>query len=95
MESEKQNIFKVGIPGQPFGTTVSYYIVAHDDDKNRTQSRIFSFRVTDTGNGCCGGAALTTNADEDNKLLAGAAILSNLLVILFPWSLIRYFSRKK
>jgi len=95
MKVEEDQKYLAGIPGQPFGITVSYYVVAYDAQTNRSQSRIFTFKVSESGNDCCGGAAFTTTAQEGNRMLAGFAVFSNVLIILLPWSFVRYFYRRK
>lgn len=95
MESLGDDKYQAGIPGQPFGTTVSYYLIAEDSEDNRTQSRIFSFKVTESGNGCCGGAALSLAPGNHKQMFAGVIVFSNLLLVIIPWSIFRRVYRKK
>jgi len=95
MNSVGDDKYQAGIPGQPLGTTISYFLLAEDNETNRSQSRIFTFKISESGNGCCGGAALSLTPGEHNKMHAGVVVFSNFLLVIIPWSIIRRVYRKK
>jgi len=76
------------IPGQPLGTTVTYYVSARDYEGHETRSRIFQFRVREPGGGgvCCGAFAITTTFSHPvvrvaTELLANAALVFGPIAI--------------
>ena len=76
------------IPGQPFGTTVSYFVLARDTENNLTRSRTFSFSVVSGGGGgCCGTLAIT--AETGSPLSRSLIGLINLSLVFLPLVLFR------
>ncbi|HDL19581.1 MAG TPA: hypothetical protein ENH29_11040 [Bacteroidetes bacterium] len=95
MKMQGNDKYEAGIPGQAYGSAVSYYIVAEDYDTNRTASRVFHFKVSETGNGCCGGAAFAAAQNDNNRIFTGAVLLANLFIVIVPWGLLRRFYGRK
>jgi subtilisin family serine protease len=82
------NKYSASIPGQPLGTTISYFVVAKDDLENTSQTATFSFDITeDIGGGCdiggvCASLIFTgpSSTDPTQQALLWAA---NMLFMIF------------
>jgi subtilisin family serine protease len=93
MASVGQDSYEMGIPGQPLGTRITYFILANDNQGNSSRSRNFGFTVAEPSKGCCGQMTVTTT-NPDNRFYAGLALLANLVIFFVPFSLLKRYYRK-
>jgi subtilisin family serine protease len=95
MASTGNDSYSAGIPGKPLNTTISYLIVATDNDGNRTAGPTYTFKVTTEqppSEGCCGQNAMSFNGLNPSTRWA-VEIPANLAFFLLPLALLR--RRKK
>jgi len=95
MASTGNDSYMAGIPGKPLNTTISYLIVATDNDGNRTASPTYTFKITTEQppeEGCCGGNAVSFDGLNSSTRWA-LEIPANVAFFLLPLVLLR--RRKK
>ncbi|RMF60618.1 MAG: hypothetical protein D6743_14680, partial [Calditrichaeota bacterium] len=84
------------IPGQPLGSTITYFVAARDDAGNLTKDANFTFSIAEpsNGGGCCGKPAVEVALDSPVlEKTVGAAL--NLAFFVLPVALVGVVSRRK
>lgn len=86
MTSLGNHRYRGEIPGQTLGSTIVYFVSAHDGDGNSTRDRNFTFSIAEptNGGGCCGKPAVEL-AISDGPLGVSLSALVNISVFLLPF----------
>lgn len=95
MASTGNDSYAASIPGKPLETTISYVVVARDNDNNRSVSQTYTFKVTNEqppSEGCCGQAAVSFEGFDSSTRWA-VEVPTNMVFFLLPLVLLR--RRKK
>ncbi len=95
MTAQGNDRFTGNIPGQPLGTTITYFVKATDNDGNTTQDSNFSFQIAEPENGGCGcGRPALDVAVGGTGVRTTVNAVANVAFFLLPVVALRFFSRK-
>jgi len=88
MASIGNGLYRADIPGQPKGTTITYFVKASDSDGNETRDSNFTFEIKEVG-GCGSGGAAEMTSIQNPALRKTVNATLNIIFFLLPLYLIK------
>ncbi len=87
-------LYRAEIPGQPKGTTITYFVKAADSDGNETRDSNFTFEIKEAGGcGADGAAEMTSIQNPAIRTTVNATL--NIIFFLLPLYLIKSRSGRR
>ena len=87
-------LYRAEIPGQPKGTTITYFVKAADSDGNETRDSNFTFEVREAG-GCGADGAAEITSIQNPALRTTVNATLNIIFFLLPLYLIKSRSGRR
>ncbi len=87
-------LYRAEMPGQPKGTTITYFVKAADSDGNETRDSNFTFEIKEAGGcGADGAAEMTSIQNPAIRTTVNATL--NIIFFLLPLYLIKSRSGRR